>query len=169
MSKISGRERLLKKMAAIPQAIRKDIATAIEAGANDIVSLQKQLAPKQSGDLRNSIRAVKGSYTPENANVRGMSASAAEGNDPDLTVHIVAGDDKAWYARLVEFGTAPHEIRPKRPGGLLNVYGRMIESVSHPGAKPRPFFYPAYRALRRRVKGRITRATKRAIKKVASE
>jgi len=129
--------------------------------------MQKQYAPEDSGDLKRSIRYVKGSYKPENSNVRGMTAGV-EG-DPDLTVTIVAGDDKAWYARLVEFGTAPHEIRPKRPGGLLNINGRLIESVSHPGAKPTPFFYGPYRALKRTIRGRITRATKKGIKKASGQ
>lgn len=161
---MANRQRLLDKMAALPEEVRKEIAAAIRTSADEIVALQKSLAPEDSGDLKRSIRAVRGTYTPENSNVRGMSASS--GGDPELTVHIVAGDDKAWYARLVEFGTKPHEIRPKRPGGLLNIYGRLVESVNHPGASPHPFFYPGFRALRRRAKSRITRATKKAAKKV---
>lgn len=167
MARMKNRERLLKKMAALPAAVRQEMKAAIKQSADEIVALQKSLAPEESGDLIRSIRAVSGTYRPENSNVRGMSAGV-EG-DPDLTVTIVAGDANAWYARLVEFGTKPHTIKAKRPGGLLNVFGLFVERVEHPGAKPRPFFYPAYRSLRRRAKGRITRAAKKAARKVAAE
>lgn len=116
--------------------------------------MQKRLVPKDSGALERSIRVVKGTYRPENANVRGVGG-AGEG-DPDLTVRVVAGDATAWYARLVEFGTAPHENKGKFGG------------TQHPGTKPQPYFFPAVRALRRRVKARVTRATKKAAKEVAS-
>lgn len=164
-SRMRNRERLLAKLAAIPDAVRKEIAGALDKGADEIVAMQKRLVPEDSGDLKRSIRKVKGTYTPENANVRGM-ASGGKG-DPDLTVRIVAGDDKAWYARFVEFGTAPHTIKAKNPSGLLYFNGTRVPQVNHPGSEPRPFFYPAYRALRRRVKSRIARATTKAVKSVA--
>jgi HK97 gp10 family phage protein len=115
--------------------------------------MQKRLVPKDSGALERSIKVVKGNYTPDNANVRGVGGAGA--GDPDLTVRVVAGNAEAWYARLVEFGTAPHENKGKFAG------------TDHPGTKAQPYFFPAVRALRRRVKARITRATKKAVKEVA--
>lgn len=141
-------------MAALPKEVRDALAPAIEQGANEISTLQRRLAPKRSGALARSIRVVKGSYTPENSNVRGISSGPLKG-DADLTFYLVAGDATAWYARLVEFGTAPHEN------------SGIYDGSEHPGAKPRPFFYPAYRAMRRRVRARITRETKKAFRKAA--
>ncbi|MFC4172640.1 HK97-gp10 family putative phage morphogenesis protein [Microvirga sp. GCM10011540] len=154
MAKVRNREKLLRKLAALPQKVRDHVGPAIRQGADEIVAMQKRLAPKDSGALARSIQAVRGSYTPENANVRGVGTTG-EG-DPDLTVHIVAGNAEAWYARLVEFGTAPHENKGKFAG------------TQHPGTRPQPYFYPPVRALRRRVKSRITRATKKAAKEAAS-
>jgi hypothetical protein len=142
-------------MAALPEKIRQEIAPALEQSAAEIVAMQKRLVPTKSGALERSIKYVKGTYTPDNANVRGVG-TAGEG-DPDLTVHIVAGDATAYYASFVEFGTAPHENKGKFAG------------TEHPGSKPTPFFYGPYRALRRRTKSRITRATKKGIKKVAGQ
>lgn len=59
----------------------------------------------------------------------------------DLAVEVSAGGGDAFYGHFVEFGT-----------------------VNTPA---QPFFFPAYRALRRRIRGRITRATKKAAKTVA--
>lgn len=130
--------------------------------------MQKRLAPFASGDLRNSIGYTFGAYRAENSNVRGVTASGV-GGDPELTVTVHAGDANAWYAALVEFGTSPHTIKPRRPGGLLNIHGRLIESVSHPGGSPQPFFYPAWRASRKRVKSRISRATTKSVKEAAGK
>lgn len=60
----------------------------------------------------------------------------------DLTVTIFAGNSEAFYARWVEFGTQ--------------------------NMRAQPYFYPAYRALRKRSKSRIKRAGTKAAKKVAA-
>jgi len=56
----------------------------------------------------------------------------------------------AAYAPYVEFGTKPHEIKPKNAGGVLvfNVGGRKVfaKKVNHPGTKAQPFVRPAYEA-----------------------
>ena len=89
-------------------------------------------------------------------------------NDPDLTVTIHAGDAKAFYAAFVEFGTTGHKIEAKL-APALHLYGSgYVESVNHPGAAARPFFYPAWRLVKKKAKGRISRATNKAAKKVAA-
>src|SRR5690606_27826671 len=135
-----------------PQKARERIAPAIRQGADEIVTMQKRLVPKDSGALERSIEAVNGNV---NTRTDSLSTGSVQG-DPDLTVTIVAGDAQAFYARMVEFGTAPHENR-----GLF-------AGSQHPGTRPQPFFYPPVRALRRRVKSRITRATKKAVREVAN-
>lgn len=168
MTKVQNRAKLVKRLAKIQGAPREAIHDALKQGAEEVTAMQKRLAPRKSGDLRNSIGYTFGTYRPENSNVRGMTI-ALDGGDPDLTVTIHAGDAKAFYAAFVEFGTSAHEIKPKRPGGLLNVYGRLLTSVSHPGATPQPFFFPGWRATRRRVKARISRATTKSVRKAAGQ
>lgn len=60
----------------------------------------------------------------------------------DMTITVYAGDREAFYARWVEFGTVK--------------------------VAAQPFFFPAYRALRKRSKSRIRRAWTRGIKKAAA-
>lgn len=56
----------------------------------------------------------------------------------------------APYAGYVEFGTRPHEIKPKKSGGVLvfNAGGQKVYArvVNHPGTKPQPFVRPAFEA-----------------------
>lgn len=163
--KIDGKARLQAKIAAMPVKTRDRIRKSLESSARDMADVAKRLAPVKSGALRNSIGYTFGSYSPENANVRGVSSSGG-GHDLSVTVH--AGDATAWYASLVEFGTVPHVIKPKKPGGLLNVHGRMIAEVHHPGATARPYFFPAYRLTKKQLKARVRAAVSRAAKEAAS-
>nr|WP_278377190.1 HK97-gp10 family putative phage morphogenesis protein [Brucella anthropi] len=64
------------------------------------------------------------------------------GDKNDLVITIYAGGSEAYWARWVEFGTSK--------------------------MKAQPFFLPAYRANRKRVRGRITRGINKAAKKVAA-
>lgn len=58
--------------------------------------------------------------------------------DHELAELVTAGNRQAFYARFVEFGT--------------------------PTRSATPYFFPSYRALRRRVRARIAQAVRRAIR-----
>jgi HK97 gp10 family phage protein len=59
-----------------------------------------------------------------------------------LTATIYAGNDEAYYARWVEFGTVKMAAQP--------------------------FFYPSYRALRKKAKSNIKRSVTIAIREIAA-
>jgi len=134
---VQGLDRLRRKLTVtIPARVRERTRRAMEKGANEIVAMAKGFVPVDSGDLRDSIGwtwgdAPKGSIT--------LATSAPTEGGERITIY--AGNDEAYYARWVEFGTqkmAPH-----------------------------PFFFPAYRTLKRRVKSRITREIKKGIREGA--
>lgn len=152
-NKVIGTERLVRKLRALPEAVKREMRAAIAAGAAEVVSLAKSLVPVDDGDLRESIgwtwgEPPKGSITL--GQVRGAKAAAG------LIATIYAGDSKAYYARFVEFGTAPH------------INGGIYPGTQHPGTSAQPFFYPAYRAVRKRIRSRVTRATNKAARRVAA-
>jgi HK97 gp10 family phage protein len=148
---LQNRDRLLKKLAAIQAAPRAAMKEALRQNAAEITAMQKRLAPVVSGDLRNSIGFTFGTYRAANANVRGVSGGG--GGDPDLSVTIHAGDARAFYAAMLEFGAS----------GPWTIGGRFA-GATHPGFSAEPFFYPAWRALRRRSKSRLTRAMRKSIR-----
>lgn len=132
---VSRRAELSKKLAALPKAVKEEIRAALSTSAQEIVAVAKRLVPVDRGDLRDSIgwtfgKAPKGSI------------SLAEANFGDLSVTVFAGNEKAFYARWVEFGT--------------------VKMRAH------PYFFVSYRAVRKRAKSRISRATTKAAKKVAA-
>jgi HK97 gp10 family phage protein len=161
-TKMQGREALVRKLKALSPATRSAIKQAIAQGADELVALQKRLAPVSAsgshgnapGALRDSIVQTWGGQAgPKYASLRG--GSPVEG-DPDLSVLITAGNSAVRYAHLVEFGTAPH------------TNGGKFAGTQNPGTSAHPFFYSPYRALKRRIKSRITRATTKAAKAVAA-
>jgi len=154
-TKVQNVERLKRRLAAIPKAARKEIRAALEKGAQEIKTMARVMAPQDSGDLRESIDYTFGEYAPANSNVRGVVAGAGLA-DPDLSVTIHAGDAKAFYAAFIEFGTNPHP------------QGGQFAGTQHPGTAARPFFFPAYRLLKKRVKSRINRAVRKAARDVAN-
>ena len=127
----------------LPRELRGRLWKAVNTGANEVADMQRRLAPVDSGDLKDSIKVVRpgDNWKPDNPNVRGVTIGAtAKGS---VSAAVVAGDAKAWYARLVEHGTRR--------------------------SRAAPYFFPAWRALKRRVTGRVSRAFRAAVKEVGGE
>ncbi len=91
------------------------------------------------------------------------------------------GNVAGWYAKFVEFGTAPHYLnRGAKRGTSRELSGnkyRRSASVRrmHPGAKPQPFLRPAWNQTRdgtisrfqERLRKRIENARKKAERRTA--
>jgi HK97 gp10 family phage protein len=157
VSKIQGRQSLEKKLerlANIKGPIRAKIREALAQNGSEITGQMKAVVPKDSGALAASIKAVFGTYVV-GKNVRALGNKGGEG-DPDLTLNLVAGDAEAWYAGLVEVGT-------KSPRTVNNYFGNPGQKVTVGPMPARPFFFPVYRANKKRAKGRVTRAMKAGI------
>lgn len=126
---------LNRKLARLPQIAKDEIRAALAKSADEIVRLAKSLVPVNTGALRDSIgwtwgRAPKGSLAIAEANVGG------------LTLTVFAGNDEAFWARWVEFGTV-----------------KMAKQ---------PYFFVSYRAQRKSTRSRVSRAITKAAKKVAA-
>lgn len=122
-----------KLMVTMPAKIEAATRKAMETGAQELVDMMKRLAPHRTGELRDSI-GWAWNKAPAGATVIGESAPTSRG----LKIVVFAGDEVAFYARFVEFGTS--------------------NSPAH------PYFFPSYRALRKRIKSRVTREMKKAIR-----
>jgi hypothetical protein len=144
-----GKKRTLLTFKRLKPAVRTEIGLAMGANARDMAATARRFAPQgETGELIDSIKAIEERGT---------------GGVPRWKV--VAGDERAFCARMVEFGTAPG----KRGEKAVNASGRArTVARTHPGTPAQPFFFVAYRALRRRMKGRLTRAFRKARAKAIS-
>lgn len=150
-AKILRLRELQRKLDRLPAKVKKRIREAMEAGANEMVAMAKSLVPADSGALRDSIGWTYG-QAPKGA----MTLGKVQSIGGDLTISIYAGNVEAFYARWVEFGTAAHTAGGKFKGATI------------PAIPASPYFYVSFRALRKRVKGRVTRAINKAAKEVAA-
>jgi HK97 gp10 family phage protein len=139
---MKGEAELKAAMMAIPQNIRDEVARELEVQAAKVVADMKLLVPVDTGALRDSI-----GWTWGNAPTGSVSIGTVNGRQfARMAITIYAGTrDKslgerdAFYARFQEFGTKDMPANP--------------------------FFYPAWRANKTRVKASLTRAVKRAVKR----
>lgn len=154
---VAGLDKVRAQLNAVPELVRRELIREMERSANEMVKDMRALVPVRSGVLRASIGWTWGDV-PAGALKIGQVRGRSYGR---LAITIYAGNRAAYYARFVEFGTRPHAVG--RNASLDR--GLRQDGIGlHPGASPRPFFYPVYRANRRRVRARLSRAVTRAVK-----
>ena len=120
---LSGLQALLDEL---PARIEGNVVRGGLRSAAKVVEMEaKRLCPVgKTGDLRESIR---------------VTLRSKHGR---ISATVKAGNARAFYAHMVEFGTARHWIKPKNRKSLF-VAGLLREAVDHPGAKKEPFMRPA--------------------------
>lgn len=158
MAKVQGLDKLKWKLANFSPAIQKRLQDAVLRSAEDVAESARNLAPVgKTGKLKASIKAVPGGIPHEEGGQKVFGSTGTRVADNSVVkATVYAGDRDAWYARIVEFGSAPHEA------------GGKFEGAQHPGTAPKPFFFPAYRSRRKGAKSRISRAIREAIKEVVA-
>ena len=124
--KVTGMAGLQALLDELPARIEGNVVRGgLRAAAKVVEAEAKRLCPVgKTGDLRDSIR---------------VSLRSKHGH---ISATVKAGNAKAYYAHMVEFGTARHWIKPKNRKSLF-VAGLLREAVDHPGAKKEPFMRPA--------------------------
>lgn len=134
--------RLQQKLRAVPAKVQMAVKPVLERHAAEVVMQMKALAPRDSGALRDSIGWTWGA-APKGSLVLGVVKGKGKLSGPHITIYAgtrdkTLGDQDAFYARWLEFGNS-----------------RM---PAH------PFFFPVWRANRRRVKSSVSRAIKNSLK-----
>ncbi|MGV9579728.1 HK97-gp10 family putative phage morphogenesis protein [Streptomyces sp. NPDC003509] len=100
-----------------------DVKRAVERTRIGVQNEARRRAPVDTGRLRSSI----------------VSRSEGSGR----TVGYVVGTN-VNYAAAVEYGTAPHVIKPKNKKALYWPGARHpVAQVNHPGTRAQPFMRPA--------------------------
>lgn len=130
----------------IPARVNQAARDAMEKGANELVAMMRSFVPVQSGALRESIGWTWGKAPKDSTEI-----ATSEGDEKGNRITIYAGNSKTMVgsrnqfqlARLQEFGTV--------------------------AMRSNPFFFPAWRTLRTRIRSRITREIKKAIRASSAE
>lgn len=139
---VKGLAELQRALDTLPAKIEANIVRgALRAGAKIILAEAQRLVPVEppsganarlyggrEGLLRDSLRVG----TKIDSRKAQVVATVKVGGK-------AKGGGDAYYAKFVEFGTAPHVIRAKN--GKMLALG--VSKVNHPGAKKKPFLRPA--------------------------
>lgn len=138
---VRKKDRLRQKLAAVVPEIEAEIAKATAQGADEIAEMAKRLAP---------VAEVQPARRPGEYADSIHARQLRDDEVPTRGKNRVAGGTLAW-------------------GVFARWYWLWIEFGTKNGVRARPHLLPSYRALRRRVMTRISRAMGKAIKKVANK
>lgn len=135
---ITGADVVARALRKLPQNAAEEIAWAINKSGEELRDRAKRLAPERAGggDLKRAIEMRDMEYR-EVISPRWRNPSRRFGVRVGVFPDHNGG--KAWYARYLEFGTSQ---------GIAK--GEFS------------FLFPAYWSLRRRLRGRINRAIRKA-------
>lgn len=103
------------RLAAIPQAVVREVQPALIKGAEEVAATMRALVPVDDGDLKASITVTApGQTTPAYAEAGGKRTAGS--NQALVTV----GNEKVRHGHLQEFGAVKQEAQPfMRPGYRL--------------------------------------------------
>ena len=141
--KVRRKDKLERKLLKMAPAAKETLRKATLKGAQDVQRLARQFAPFVTGELRESIQIE----LPIER--KGLAARVGP---------------TVFYGLFVEFGTRGGQSGTRTTDSRGR--SRKVQR-NHPGTPPRPFLLPAFRLERRRIKGRYTRAIRKAAKMVS--
>lgn len=140
---IEGLAEFNKRLEEFPDKIHRNVLRgAIRAALKIILTDARQRVSVFSGALKDSIRIsiriINGEVVgtlKAGGRVKGGSKKGKKG-----------AERGAFYAHMVEFGTAAHFIRAAKNKFLKVGAGFFTKTVAHPGARQKPFMRPAIAA-----------------------
>ncbi|MBL4918973.1 HK97-gp10 family putative phage morphogenesis protein [Szabonella alba] len=107
MADDGGLSSFQRRMKAVPLAARQSIQPVLMRQAEAMAATMRQLAPKDDGDLAESIAVTgPGQSTPPYSQPGGAKVV------PENAVAITAGNSDVRYPHLQEHGTTFHDPQP---------------------------------------------------------
>lgn len=131
----NGLARLNRRMNAIPQKVRDAVKPALLKNGQELADTMKQFA-ETSRDTGDLINSI--AVTGPGESTPAYSQPGGSKVVPDNAVAVTVGNSDVRYPHLVEYGTKE--------------------------AAAQPFFWPAYRLLKRRLQRRTRRAIGKAVR-----
>jgi HK97 gp10 family phage protein len=128
-------KRLAARINAIPKAVREAVKPALELSGNELAARMKALA-ESSRDTGDLIDSIAVTLPGQSTPPYSQPGGSRVAGETEVIVTV--GNEDVRYPHLVEYGTAK--------------------------AAAQPFFWPAFRLTRNRIKRRIARAVSKAVK-----
>ncbi len=155
---VKGLSEFQRSWGNIPAAVKKNVAAELEDIADEIVAQMFGMAPQLTGDLAASIRWTWGD-APSGGLVIGEVADRKHGG---MRITIFAGGEEA--TRRQQARASGNRARDQSRGGTFDQDVARLQEFGTSKMPANPFFFPVWRANKRRVKGRVSRAISKAIR-----
>lgn len=121
----NGLKETLAAMERVKQAAKEAAMKQLVRGAHEVAAVQKQLAPKDTGDLADSIAVTEpGQLTPPYSQPGGSTVAG------ENQVIVTAGNSDVRYPHLVEHGTSETEAQPFFFPGYRLLKGKVTRSTA---------------------------------------
>jgi hypothetical protein len=156
---VEGVPALKRRFSRFTTNIREEVSKQLEKEAEKIVSVMRALAPIKDGDLVASI-----GWTWGDAPAGSVTLGAVRGNEfEQLRITIFAGGT-GKTSRTQNRASGSRKSDQGREGSFEsdNAFYQEFGTLKMPA---NPFFFPAWRSERARVKANLNIAVRRAIKK----
>ncbi|MEQ8292487.1 MAG: hypothetical protein RIA08_09790 [Roseovarius sp.] len=141
---VQGLARFERRWKAIPKAVREAVTDTLEQNAKELVAEMNRVKPLDDIEVGWTWgKPPKGSVA--------VAKSAKTSLGVAITVWARAKPGSGFNAGWFEFGTSERQQKSGKSTGAITA---------------QPFFYPIYRARRRRGKSRLTRNVNKAIKRL---
>lgn len=99
--------RLSARLAAVPKSVKEAVQPALHKSGDELATRMRQLAPEDTGALKESITVTTaGNTTPPYSQPGGARTV------PENAVAVTVGNEDVRYPHLVEYGTAEAPAQP---------------------------------------------------------
>lgn len=148
---VTGLRDCMRRVAKLKRGVRnKLIRKAMSKSTQPLAKAAKSRAPKRFGLLQKSLGRKMKTYSKSGTVVaivgpRSGFQRPVPGRGKNGKRRVA---NPLYYAHLVEKGTRPHSLGK---GSRLRGKKARQSGAMHPGARPRPFLGPAWRAGRAKV------------------
>jgi phage gpG-like protein len=156
--------KIMMKFKKLPRFVNEAIKDELDSIGQDIRS---QIMLNMKNTPRSSKRYGKRGHRPSTANnAPAIDSGKLVGSfEVKSSRRAVEVGTNVVYAKFLENGTSPHQIKAVRKKGLSEGKGGIYFGplVNHPGIKPRPFLKGGYEGIK--VDERMMNAVMRGMKK----
>lgn len=128
----------------VPEALREQIRKDLEKWAEELVSMMRKLVPKDQGKLASSICWTWG-----------------EAPAGSITIGTF-GSNKYGTIRITVYAGNETTVVTNKRG--IRFQNAAIQEFGTKERRSSPYFYPSYRALKKRGKARLARGARKVIK-----
>lgn len=107
MARNAQRDRLRRRLEAIPQAVKDAVKPSLERSGEELANRMMFNAPKDTGAMAKSVAVTPGGQTTPAYSQPGGSKVV-----PENAVVVTVGNTDVRYAHLVEYGTQHAAAHP---------------------------------------------------------